>query len=299
MNPIAVRSLSVRYGSRTALEKVTLDVAPGAVYVLLGPHGAGKSSLVRCLLGRQKPTSGTCFLFGEDARRRRTQAMASLGAVPPPSDTLLSTAARALASFFAGRRPARGGSSVEDRLRHFHVPRDVPFGRLSKGEQGVVQLARALTAKPELLLLDDPTLGPDATARREILAELAGEMAGRGATIFLTLQDVSAVEGLATHVGLLKGGRLLLDDDVNRLKTRFRRIRYSNEVTEERTQYGTELDEFDAVRVKVRGWGIEALVSDFDEEKFARFCAIDGVIDPEASPIPLEEILTAVGGPTS
>jgi ABC-type multidrug transport system ATPase subunit len=247
VNPIAVRALTVRYGRVTALENVSLDVAPGSVYVLFGPSGAGKSSLVRCLLGRQKPTAGTCFLFGEPARKSRA--------------------------------PATGRVMV-----------------VSDGADGPFDPRFAFASGPELLVLDDPTLGPGPAARRKILLDLVCETAGRGTTVFLTTEDLAGLEGVATHVGLLTAGRLLFDDDLPRLMGRFRRIRYSNELTEERTAFGTELDEFDAVRVQVRGWGIEAVVSDFDDEKFARFRAVDGVVDAEAEALSLEEVFVAVAG---
>jgi ABC-type multidrug transport system ATPase subunit len=100
----------------------------------------------------------------------------------------------------------------------------------------------------------------------------------------------------ADRVGFLKEGRLLLEEAVPVLLSRFRRIRYVNEMTETRTDYGNELDLFDAVRVKVRGWGVDAVVSNFDEAAFDRFRATDGVSDARADPLSLEEIFAAVSG---
>ncbi len=143
-------------------------------------------------------------------------------------------------------------------------------------------LALALGHSPELLVLDDPTLGLDAVARRSLFEEIVGELADRGTSVFLTTHDLAGFEGIATHVGILKDGKLAVDEDAEALKSRFRRIRYSNRLTETRTAFGTELDEFDALRVKVRGWGIDAIVSNFDEEAFERFRATDGVDDATA-----------------
>jgi len=80
---------------------------------------------------------------------------------------------------------------------------------------------------------------------------------------------------------------------------RFRRLRYANEATEERTEFGQELAAFDAVRVKVRGWGVEAIVSNYADESFARFTALEGVVDAESSALSLEEIFVAIAGETS
>ena len=156
-------------------------------------------------------------------------------------------------------------------------------------------LALASVTLPELLVLDDPTLGLDAVARRALFEEMVGELADRGTTVFVTTHDLAGFEGIATRIGILKEGKLVVDEEAEALKSRFRRIRYANRLTETRTAFGTELDAFDAVRVQVRGWGIDAVVSNFDEAAFERFRAMDGVDDASAEALPLEEIFLAVG----
>ncbi len=101
---------------------------------------------------------------------------------------------------------------------------------------------------------------------------------------------------VADRVGFLKEGRLLREEDVGSLAARFRRIRYVNEMTEARAEYGNELDAFEAVRVKVRGWGVDAVVSNFDEAAFETFRVMEGVNDAVVLPMTLEEIFEAVVG---
>jgi ABC-2 type transport system ATP-binding protein len=295
-DPIRLESLTVRYGRAAVCADVSFAVPPGAVYALLGRNGAGKSSLVRCLLGQQRPSAGRALLFGEDSWTSRARAMASVGVVPEEPDASSALTAREL-SAFCRRVYARWDSgAVAQRLSRFGVPERAPFGKLSKGQKGEVMLALALGHAPTLLVLDDPTLGLDVVARRALFEEIVGDLADRGTTVFLTTHDLSGVEGIATRIGILKDGRLALDEDAERLRTRFRRIRYANRITETRTDFGTELDAFDAVRVKVRGWGIDAIVSNFDEGAFERFRQIDGVTDASAEALPLEEIFVAVAG---
>jgi ABC-type multidrug transport system ATPase subunit len=148
----AFAGVTVRYGRSVAADAVTFDVAAGQVYALLGRNGAGKSSLVRCLLGMQKPSAGAALLFGTDAWRTRAANAARAGA------------------------GARAG--------------------------------------PELLVLDDPTLGFDEIARRELWEELVGELAERGVTMLLTTHDLAGVEGIANRVGILVGGRLAVDEPI-------------------------------------------------------------------------------------
>ncbi|HEX5856148.1 MAG TPA: ABC transporter ATP-binding protein, partial [Thermoanaerobaculia bacterium] len=298
---VSVRSLVVRYGGnpRPTLEEISFSIPRGSVYALLGRNGAGKSSLVRCLLGQQKPTAGRCFLFGEDVWKRRAHLMAQLGVVPEDPDAPPAMTARQLSAFCAKVYPSWDAASVEARLARFGVPAGTPYGSLSKGQRALVALALALGSAPDLLLLDDPTLGLDAVARAAFFDELVGELADRGTTVLLTSHDLAGVEKMADRVGILKGGKLVLDESLESLKARFRRLRYGNEGTEDPASYGQELSAFDAVKVKVRGWGIEALVSNYGDEPFARFAALEGVVDAEASALSLEEIFVAVVGEAS
>jgi len=204
---------------------VSLAIPAGSVYALIGREGAGKATIVRCLMGELRPKEGRVVVLGLDARRQR----------------------RALKKRILRVRP---------------------------GEE-----IRAPAVAPELVVL-----------------ERRSEPAPGGApTVFVTTTD-PALAAAADRVGFLKDGRLVLDESVTVLLSRFRRIRYVSEMTETRTDYGMELDLFDAVRVRVRGWGVDAVVSNFDEAAFERFLGTDGVKDPLASPMSLEEIFAAVVG---
>lgn len=295
-SPAEVRVLTVRYGRAVACEDVSFAVPPGGVYALLGRNGAGKSSIVRCLLGEQKPAAGEARLFGESSWKHRARLLARVGVVPEEPDAPPTMTPAEIADFCRRLYPTWDSASVTRRLERFGVPARTPFGRLSKGQKGQVLLAMALAPSPDLLVLDDPTLGLDVVARRAFWEELLEDLADRGTTVFLTTHDLAAVEGIATRVGILKGGRLILDEEVETLKSRFRRIRYANRMTETRTDFGNELDQFDAVKVKVRGWGIDAVVSDWTAEKFERFRQLDGVEDADEEAMTLEEIFVAVAG---
>ncbi|HKF42860.1 MAG TPA: ABC transporter ATP-binding protein [Thermoanaerobaculia bacterium] len=285
-----------RYGRNPALSGVTFTVPRGSVYALLGRNGAGKSSLMRCLLGQQKPASGSARLFNEDSWKNRARLMARIGIVPEEPDAPPEMTAREVFGFCRKLYASWDGKGVEDRLSRFAVPTGVAFGRLSKGQKAQVMLSAALGHRPELLVLDDPTLGLDPVARKAFFEELIGDLADRGTTVFLATHDLGGIEGIATRVGILKAGKLVLDDEMENVKARFRRIHYGNDISVEREAWGTELDDFDAARVRARGWGVEAVVSNFDEVTFERFRQKAGVTDAEASAMSLEEIFLAVAG---
>jgi ABC-2 type transport system ATP-binding protein len=294
---VAFERVGIAHGGTTLVRDVTLRVSPGTVYALLGRNGAGKSSLVRILLGLQEPTAGRALLFGRDPWRERAGLMERVGVVPEEPDAPAAISADRLSAFCGRVRRRWDSAAVARRLDRLGVSRRRPFGRLSKGEKGSVLFALALGGAPDLLVLDDPTLGLDPVARHELFGELIGELADRGTTVFLTTHDLAGIEGIAQRIGILAGGRLALDDDLDDLKARFRRITYANEVTPTRETYGTELDLFEAARVRVRGWGVDAVVSNFDAERFDRFRAQPGVSVTNAAPMSLEEIFLAVAGP--
>jgi hypothetical protein len=114
-------------------------------------------------------------------------------------------------------------------------------------------------------------------------------------TTLVVTDDPRRASG-AGRVGFLASGRLVLEEALPALLSRFRRIRYVNEVTETRSDYGNELDLFDAVRVKVRGWGVDAVVSNFDDAAFERFRATDGIRDARVDSMTIEEIFAAIVG---
>jgi hypothetical protein len=214
---VRVERLTVRFGETVACTAVSFSVPWRGVYALLGRPGAGKTTIVRCLLGRQDPDAGRVLVLGEDASRKR----------------------RRLAS-----RIATSLSELGDRT--------------------------------ELLVLDEPAgvpVLPGSPPRPALIAS----------------DSPAKVAGVATHFGILRQGRLVMDAPMGALGSDIRRIRYVNRMTETRTSFGTELDEFHAHRVRVRGWGIEAIVSGFDPAAFERFRAMDGVEDADADFLTLEE----------
>ncbi|HXO19523.1 MAG TPA: ABC transporter ATP-binding protein [Thermoanaerobaculia bacterium] len=294
MTVLAVEELAVRYGDRLALDDVSLAVPAGAVYALLGLNGAGKSSLVRCLLGEQRPAAGRARIFGRDPWKERASILAEVGVVPEEPDAPPAMTARQLSRFCASLYPSWDEAGLRERLERFAVPQDLPFGRLSKGQKGQVMLSLALAPSPRLLVLDDPTLGLDPLARRSVFGELIGELADRGTTVFLTTHDLAAVEGIVDRVGILKAGKLLLDEELESLKRRFRRLSFAPAGEDAGRTPG--LAELAPVAVAARGWGVEAVVSGYDEERFSLLRSGRGAGAPEVTSLSLEEIFLAVVG---
>lgn len=285
---VALEGLTVRYGRWTAVAGVSLEVSAGSVYALLGRNGSGKTSTVRCLLGQWKPSSGCARLFGRDVWRHRRRLMARVGIVPERSEVPPAMTADQLECFFRALYPSWDAAGYASRLERFAVPRRRPFGALSKGQQRQLSLALALATSPELLVLDDPTLGLDAVARRELYEELIGELADRGTTVFIASNDITGIEAVADRVGILAGGRLVVDEEVDSLKARFIRI-----TAPERTDWSAAARGVEMVACRsVAGGGSEAVV------RTSGGAAASTLAGPsvDVHPMSLEEIFVALCG---
>lgn len=295
---LEVEQLKVRYGRTAVLDGVSFDIEAGQVCALLGRNGTGKSSLVRCLLGQQKPEAGRVSVFGQDSWTHRAQLMERIGVVPEEPDAPPSMTAKQLSRFGSQLYRRWDEASLKQRLSRFEVPLGVAFSKLSRGQKSQVMLALALAAEPELLILDDPTLGLDAVARRAVFEELVVELADRGITVFLCSHDLAGIEAIASQIMVLGRGHLLLDEDLEAVKHRFRRLTFQRiEGVGDRHDDGSDLlSGLDPLVVKSRGRGVEALVAQFGEEAFTRFRDHKDVEQAQAEAIPLEEIIVALVG---
>jgi ABC-2 type transport system ATP-binding protein len=288
---IRVDGLTVRYGRKTAVDSVNLNVPRGAVYALLGRNGAGKSSLVRCMLGQQKPRAGSISLFGEDVWRRRAALMERVGVVSEDADAPPEMSVAALARFCSSLYARWDHDVVEARLRRFGIPLTTRYGDLSKGQKKEVSLTLALAMSPDLLILDDPTLGLDVVARKSLFEEVIAELADRGITIFITTHDLTGIEGLADRVAIMKNGALVLDEEMEALKSRFRRVRFAAAAP-----VAFEAGALRATTVRSWGTAAEAVVSNYDEVAFERFRSASDLSNADVAPMSLEEIFIAVAG---
>lgn len=301
---IEIHGLGVRYGRRRVLRDVSLEAAAGEVVALLGRNGEGKTSLMRCLLGQQRPSAGSCRLFGQGTWPRRPELMARLGFVPEEPDAPQDLSATGLGRFGERVHGEWDVSAYSARLERWGVPASTPFRSLSRGQKAQVMLSLALAHNPELLLLDDPTLGLDAVARRGVYEELVGELAERGLTVFLASHDLGGVESVATRVAVLRGGSIVLDENLETLKDRVRWLELQLEVSDDQLVLpaGSEadLDELAAAAEPLarsrHGRRLRLLAGAYDLDLHRRLESVLGAERVGASAASLEEIIVALDG---
>jgi ABC-2 type transport system ATP-binding protein len=224
-NAVSTRGLTKRYGTETALDGVDLRVPEGAVYVLIGANGAGKSTTIKLLLNLERADSGVAEVFGLDTRLAGPKVRAQIGYVPERHDAGYAwmTCGRLL-DHVAAYYPAWDHRYADRLISALDVRRDKKIGSLSKGDTRRVQLVMALAHRPALLLLDEPTDGLDPVIRKRVLTLLTEHLADSPTTVLITTHHIHEVESLADHVGILRAGRLVIQvprDELQRTVARY------------------------------------------------------------------------------
>jgi ABC-2 type transport system ATP-binding protein len=214
---------SYRGAIAPAVRDIDLDVAPGEVFGLLGPNGAGKTTLVRQLVGLAAPDAGSVSIFGHDLVADRSAAgrlVAYLAQDEPalaelPVRLAVETSARLRGS--RRRDAARQATSLIDELGLDPIA-DRPMVRLSGGQRRLACVASALAADRAVLVLDEPTTGLDAVARRSVWSALRRRRDERGVTVVLVTHNVLEAESVLDRVAVLDAGRVIACDTPARLK---------------------------------------------------------------------------------
>lgn len=223
---VATHGLSKRYGGETALDGVDLRVPDGAVYVLVGANGAGKSTTFKVLMNLERPDAGTVELLGLDTGRRGPLARAQVGYVPEhPGHPYRWMTCGSLLRHVAAYYPEWDSAYALHLGRALGVRPEQKVGALSKGEGRRLQLVMAMAHRPPLLLLDEPTEGLDPVVRRRVLTLLAEHLADTPTTVLVSTHHVHEMESLADHVGVLRDGRLVAQMPRDQLQRTVRRYR--------------------------------------------------------------------------
>lgn len=210
---IEIDHLSFQYDGVNVLEDISFSIPKGAFLGLVGPNGSGKSTLIKCLLGLQKPSQGSIRLFGKDQRRFKERS--KIGYVSQKANSFNSgfpatvfevvstglTSKLGLFRFMNASHKQKVKEAVEAVGMSEFSNRNI--GELSGGQQQRIFIARALVSEPELLILDEPTVGVDAQnvyTFYELLEKLNKE---KGITLVLVTHDIGTVSEKVTHVACL------------------------------------------------------------------------------------------------
>ncbi|MHC4226782.1 MAG: ABC transporter ATP-binding protein [Planctomycetota bacterium] len=224
-NVIRVENLVKYFDGRCVLDSINLDVPQGCIYGLLGRNGAGKTTIIRILLGLELPTRGQTFLLDSDSTTLSAKLRGRIGCVAEGHNLIQNYKVSRLVKLCKDLSLKWNDESFGRLIETFRLPTDRKVKELSMGMRAQLNLSLAMAIDPELLILDDPTLGLDTVARRQFI-ELAIEVIQQqGRTILFCSHILSDVERIADRIGILAAGKLVVDCPLEQLKERVRKLR--------------------------------------------------------------------------
>ncbi|GAB4443780.1 MAG: ABC transporter ATP-binding protein [Chloroflexi bacterium OHK40] len=218
---IQAEGLTRKYGDFTAVHALDLSIRRGEVFGLLGPNGAGKTTTILMLLGLTEPTAGSVRVLGLDPARRPLSVKARVGYLPDQVgfyDYLTARENLAYTARLNGIPRAEAATRIEESLRRMGLGEvmDKRVGAFSRGMRQRLGLAEILVKRPEIVIMDEPTLGLDPEAAREFL-ELIRGLRAEGITVLLSSHLLHQVQAVCDRVGLFSHGRLALVGPVDEL----------------------------------------------------------------------------------
>jgi ABC-2 type transport system ATP-binding protein len=206
---IETRQLTKRYGRKLALDHLDLAIPRGRIHAIVGANGAGKSTLFRILLGFLAPTAGEARILGKDSQRLDTADRGRIGFVNEEHTLAGRMRVDAVTAMHRRQYPRWNQQAFEQVLGHYHVHPEQKVSQLSRGERAGFNLALALAQRPELLVLDEPTLGLDVVAKRAFLESLMQSNVADDCTVVYCSHQMEEIERVADNLVILERGALV------------------------------------------------------------------------------------------
>ena len=217
MNMIEFRGVTKRFGGFSALSSLDLCVPQGAVYGLIGPNGAGKTTTVRCLTGMLRPDEGE-ILLSEEPVYENEPVKERFFCIPDEPFFFPLASTRDMMRFYSRIYPRFDEKRYARLKEAFALDENRPIRRLSRGMQKQSAFWLALSARPEVLILDEPVDGLDPVMRRQVWSLILSDVAESETTVLVSSHNLRELEDVCDHVGILDHGRCLRESSVSALQ---------------------------------------------------------------------------------
>ena len=221
---VVTHRLTKYYRGRPVVNSLDLRIPRGAVYGLLGRNGAGKSTAIKMLLGMVHPDCGRAELLGEDSSGLTPAVLARVAYLAEGHPLYRWMTVGQMVAFTRAFYPTWNARLVEQILDHFELSAKKRIRHLSRGQRAQVALALAVAPEPELLILDDPTIGLDTVVRRDFLESMIQIIQQQGRTILFSSHILADVERVADRIGVLVDGVLRVDCPTETFKQAVKRV---------------------------------------------------------------------------
>jgi ABC-2 type transport system ATP-binding protein len=219
---IQVTELTRRFDSKTALDSVTLSMPRGAVYGLVGANGAGKTTLIKHILGLLRAQTGSVRVFGLDPVADPVGVLSRIGYLSEENDLPGWMRIDELIRYSRAFYPGWDDDYAEELRGSFALDPEAKIRTLSKGQKARAGLLVALSYRPDLLVLDEPSSGLDPIVRRDILGAIIRTIAGEGRTVLFSSHLLEEVEQVADHVTMIDHGRIVLSAPLEAIRNMHR-----------------------------------------------------------------------------
>jgi ABC-2 type transport system ATP-binding protein len=287
---IETHHVAKRFGRFEAIEDLSLSVPEGSVFALIGPNGTGKTTTIRMLMNILRPDRGDITVLGTPSQRLAPKDFEQIGYV---SESQTLPAGLTLARYFDYLRKLypTWDRSLETELRdQFELPPTRKIKHLSHGMRLKSLLVGALAFRPKLLVLDEPLSGLDTLVRDEVVNGLLQQAADT--TILISSHELTEIETFTTHVAFMQNGRLLLQEGIDSLQSRFREVSVTLSAVKELPQplpAGWLLPAIEAHRLRF-------IDSDYENDSrlYQQLTRHFGAVKVDCEPMPLRAIANAL-----
>lgn len=282
---ITATNVSKRFGNFTALDQITCSIQSGCVYGMVGSNGAGKSTFLRCVAGVYKPDAGTITVEGQSVWENPA-VKAKIAYVPDELFFLGSCTLNRMRDLYRRLFPKFEVARYNSLIKDFGLDPKKPVTGFSKGMRRQAAIILALASRPDYLFFDETFDGLD-PVMRSYVKNLIGEDTLQGATAIVTSHSLRELEDLCDSLALLHKGGLVLQNDVDHLKT----TRYKIQVAFDHTFDRSDFNNIEIIRFQKQGSVANLIVKGNREETVAKIRRMQPKI-LDVLPLTLEEVFT-------
>jgi ABC-2 type transport system ATP-binding protein len=228
INAVEIRGLVKNYPS-FKLGPLDLTVPRGAIYGLIGPNGAGKTTAIDLIFGMGKNDAGQIRVLGLDHHTDEVELKRRAAYVSPDLNFAVWGKVGKAIRFVRGFYPEWDDAYCSQLMKAFHLSDSDKITTLSFGAKTKLSLLLALSRRPQVLILDEPTTGLDAVSKQEVFGELLKAVEDGERTVLISSHGLSDIERFADHIGMIKNGKLLLEGRTDEIVDRFRMAEFFTE----------------------------------------------------------------------
>ncbi|MBC8470746.1 MAG: ABC transporter ATP-binding protein [Planctomycetes bacterium] len=258
---ITIEGLHFSYGKKQVLKGVDLEVPKGSIFGFLGRNGTGKTTTIKTLLGLQKPRSGRCIIGGLDSFTETLEVRRRIGFMAEDQQMYGWMTISRIIKWVAGFYPGWDYKFADELADMLGLPKNTKVKALSKGQNSSLALLLALGHRPDIVILDDPTLGLDPIARKDFLRHVIELLQSNGVTVFFSSHLLYEIEPVADHIAILDKGVIIKASRTEQLRESVRKFVLTPKPEANFSEFAGILD------VLKVGGNVSITVEDCDDEK--------------------------------